>query len=323
MRSILLLLFTTLYINLQAQDMAIYQAHVEKGNELYQSKDYKQSAAAYKDAFDEIDGKARPNDRYNAACSYALAGNTEMALYHLVRLAETSSKYRNYEHITSDTDLNSLHDDPLWEVLIPSVKANKDEYEKDLDKPLAAMLDSVYTTDQQYRQQINEIEEKYGRDSEEMKAHWSLIQETDSINLIKVQKVLDERGWLGPKVVGGTGSSALFLVIQHSDLPIQEKYLPMMREAVKAGNASGSSLALLEDRVAMRQGKRQIYGSQIGRDQDSGDFYVFPIDDPANVNERRQSVGLGPIEDYVSRWDIQWDVEAHIALTKELDAKKE
>ncbi len=83
-----------------------------------------------------------------------------------------------------------------------------------------------------------------------MKAHWKIINEKDSINLIKIKKILDERGWLGADIIGNQGNSTLFLVIQHSDIETQEKYLPMMREAVKKGNANSSSLALLEDRVA-------------------------------------------------------------------------
>jgi len=101
---------------------------------------------------------------------------------------------------------------------------------------------------------------------------------------------LDERGWLGLKVIGNQGNSTLFLVIQHSDLETQLKYLPMMREAVKLGNTRASSLALLEDRVALRQGKRQIYGSQIGRDQETGEYYVSPLIEPEKVNERRHHI---------------------------------
>ena len=50
----------------------------------------------------------------------------------------------------------------------------------------------------------------------------------------------------------------------------------MMRDAVKMVKAKGSSLALLEDRVALRQGKRQIYGSQIGRDETTNLYFCFP-----------------------------------------------
>ncbi len=38
-----------------------------------------------------------------------------------------------------------------------------------------------------------------------------------------------------------------------------------MRKAVKNKKASASSLALLEDRVTLKQYKKQIYGSQIRR----------------------------------------------------------
>jgi hypothetical protein len=144
-----------------------------------------------------------------------------------------------------------------------------------------------------------------------MKAHWKNINEKDSINLIKVKSILDKYGWVGPDVVGGQGNLTLFLVIQHSDQATQEKYLPMMREAVKNGKAQGSSLALLEDRVALRQGKRQIYGSQIGRDPETQIYFVSPLEDPDNVDKRRAEVGLGTLSTYVSHWQIKWDVEQY------------
>ena len=149
-----------------------------------------------------------------------------------------------------------------------------------------------------------------------------IINEKDSINLIKVCKIIDERGWLGPDVVGRQGSSAIFLVIQHSDLPIQEKYLPLMRDAVKNKNAQGSSLALLEDRVALRQGKRQIYGSQVGRDNESGKHYVLPLDDPDNVDKRRAEVGLPPLADYVRNWQIKWDPTQYKLDLPAIEAKQ-
>ena len=156
-----------------------------------------------------------------------------------------------------------------------------------------------------------------------MKIQYKLILEKDSINLIKVQKILDERGWLGTDLIGSQGNSTLFLVIQHSPLEVQEKYLPMMRDAVKNGNARARSLALLEDRVALRNGERQIYGSQIGRDQVSGEYYILPLKDPENVDKRRSEVGLGKLENYVSHWGITWNIEKYKIQLLELEAKQE
>lgn len=305
------------------KDMSQYNSFVKKADSLYNAKDYKNSAIEYQNAFDANDGKAFPNDRYNAACTFALVGDSVKAFYHLFYSAEHPRiKYSNYNHITTDSDLNSLHKDKQWDKLIKIIKANKDEAEKDLDKPLVAILDTIYTEDQTYRKQIGEIEEKFGRESDEMKKHWELINAKDSINLIKIQKILDERGWLGSNVIGNQGNSTLFLVIQHSPLEIQEKYLPMMREAVKNGNASSSSLALLEDRVALRKGGKQIYGSQIGRDQETGEYFVSPLEDPENVDIRRAEVGLGPISEYISNWNMTWDVKKYIERMKKMENEK-
>ena len=283
---------------------------VKKADSLYNAKDFRSSANKYSDAFKANGWKGLSNDRYNAACSWALAAVPDSAFFQLDRIA-TKSNYTNYGHITTDPDLNSLHNDNRWKPLIEKIKQNKDKAEVSLNKPLVAILDSIYIEDQTYRKQIDGIEKKYGWESKEMKDHWKIINEKDSINLIKVKSILDKYGWLGADVVGGQGNSTLFLVIQHSDQSTQEKYLPMMREAVKNSKAQGSSLALLEDRVALGQGKRQIYGSQIGRDPETKIYYVSPLEDPDNVDKRRAEVGLGPLSDYVSRWQIKWDVEQY------------
>jgi hypothetical protein len=302
------------------KDMSEYTSFVKKADSLYSMKDYNRSSIEYQKAFDSNEGKAFPNDRYNAACTFALAGDSIKAFYHLIYSAEHPGiKYSNYNHISADSDLSSLHKNEQWEKLIKIVKANKDDEEKDMDKPLVSILDSIYTEDQAYRRQIGAIEEKYGRESEEIKKHWELINAKDSINLIKVQKILDEKGWLGANIISNQGNSTLFLVIQHSPLEVQEKYLPMMREAVKVGNANSSSLALLEDRVSLRKGGKQIYGSQVGRDQVTGEYYVLPLENPEIVDEKRAEVGLGPIADYISNWNMTWDVKKHIERTEKLE----
>jgi hypothetical protein len=298
-----------------------YSELIKEALNLYQTKDYKQSAEKYSEAFVILGNKGNLMDRYNAACSWALAKEVDSSFVQLFKIVENGN-YTNYGHITTDTDLDNLHFDKRWSKVLDIVKANKEKSEANLDKALVEILDTIYQEDQGLRRRIREVEEKYGRDSDEMKAHWRTIAEKDSINLIKIQKILDERGWLGPDTIGNQGNMTLFLVIQHSDQAVQEKYLPMMREAVAKGNARPSSLALLEDRVALRQGKKQIYGSQIGRNQETGEFYVSPLQDPDNVDKRRAEVGLLTLQEYVSYWNIVWDVEKYKKELPELEKKK-
>lgn len=304
-----------------SQDQVKYNALVKEAFQLYENKEFLKSAQKYAEAFIALGNKGFPNDRYNAACSWALAGKPDSAFVQLFKIAK-NGKYSNYNHLSTDTDLASLYPDPRWKDILSLVKANKDLEEANLDKGLVAILDTIYTEDQSYRQQIDGISKKHGWDSPEMKAHWKIIQTKDSINLIKVCKILDEKGWLGASVIGRQGNSTLFLVIQHSDQKTQEKYLPMMRDAVKKGNANASSLALLEDRILLGQGKRQIYGSQIGMDPETDKNYILPLDDPDHVDERRAAVGLSKLQDYISRWGIVWDVEAYKKQLPELEKKQ-
>ena len=139
---------------------------------------------------------------------------------------------------------------------------------------------------------IEAVEAKHGYESKEMKDLWKTINKNDSANLIQVTDILEKYGWLGADAVGEQGNATIFLVIQHADQKTQEKYLPMMRQAVKNGKAKGSQLALLKDRVAIRQGKKQIYGSQISRDQQTGKYFIAPIEDEPNVNKRRAPLDL-------------------------------
>lgn len=290
-----------------SQTPAEYDNLIFKADSLYEAKEYKASAFGYSDAFRSLEWKGLPNDRYNAACSWALAGFADSAFFNLERIA-TKSNYKNYNHITNDSDLNSLHGDKRWQLLLDIVKSNKEKTEANLNIPLANELDSILSEDQKYRKMTGDVESKFGRGSREMRELWKTINEKDSLNLIKVRAILDKYGWLGADVVGDAGNSALFLVLQHADLETQEHYLPMMKEAVTNGNAKASSLALLVDRVEMRNNRPQIYGSQIT--MKDGKYELYQIIDEVNVNKRRAEVGLQPLELYVKNWNIDYILPA-------------
>ena len=319
MKNIILLFICFITTQVSFGQNVEYSNLVKKADSLYNTKEFKTSALTYSAAFKANSWVGMSDDRYNAACSWALANNSDSSFFQLDRIAKKAN-YVDYGHITTDPDLNSLHNDNRWKPLLDLIKQNKEKAEVNINKPLVAQLDSIYTEDQKYRLQIDEIEKKYGLESKEMKAHWKIIKHKDSLNFIKVESFLDKYGWLGADVVGRQGNSTLFLVIQHSDQGTQEKYLPMMREAVKNGKATGSSLALLEDRVALGQGKKQIYGSQIGRNNYTKLYYVLPLEDPNNVDKRRAEVGLQPLAEYVNHWQIKWNVEQY---KKDLPQSKE
>jgi hypothetical protein len=285
---------------------AEYLSMIGKADSLYNAKNYKASGMAYSAAFKFNGGKGSNNEKYNAACSWALAGNADSAFHYLDQITRQTHGYDNYDHITTDPDLKRLYADKRWNLLIADVKKNEEAADAKLNKPLVAELKQIFKDDQGSRLEIDSVQKKYGNSSDQMKELWKKINRLDSLNLIKVTSILDKHGWLGPDSIGPRGAQTLFLVIQHSDIKTQEKYIQGLRDAVKRGDGFPDQLALMEDRVALREGKKQIYGSQIGMDTKTGKAYIFPIEDEANVDKRRAAVGLGPLKDYVKHWDIDY-----------------
>lgn len=97
---------------------------IKIADSLYKQKDYKGSADRYSQAFKTNEWKGYSKDRYNAACSWALAEVPDSAFFQLERIA-TKSNYTNYDHITTDSDLISLHNDKRWEPVLPKSKRIK------------------------------------------------------------------------------------------------------------------------------------------------------------------------------------------------------
>lgn len=302
MKLIQTILICLLTITIQAQS---FDELIRNGDNLYDAGKYLESAMEYEKAFNLEEGNA--SQYYNAACSWALSGDTIQSIKNLNLSADKG--WKNLKHIKRDKDLASLYEIKGWAEILKKVQANLDEYEKDFDKPLKEQLEQIYVRDQTLRQLYRTAEEKFGRESDEMKYFWELVSEQDSLNELEVIKIIEENGWVGKSLVGGQANMTLWLVIQHAPIETQEKYLPLLEESVLKGESSGRHLALLEDRVQMRNGKPQTYGSQITRDEESGKQIVYEIWEPEYVNQRRKKVGLGPIEDYVKRWGIEWTIE--------------
>lgn len=210
------------------QSSSKYDAIIKKADNYYRVKNYKASGLTYTQAFKFNKWKVPASDRYNAACVWALADVPDSAFYQLNYIA-ANNFYSKFEQINAEHDLKSLQKDKRWKPLMALIKQNQEKKEAKLNKPLIKELDTIYINDQQYRSRINETKENYGVDSKEMQKLWKTIHENDSINTEKVKTILDNYGWLGKDIIGEEGNSTLFLVIQHSHIDDQEKYLPIMR----------------------------------------------------------------------------------------------
>ena len=175
-----------------------------------------------------------------------------------------------------------------------------------LHDSLRKELETVYLADQQPRRSVNQIVKKYGFDSPQLDSLNRLIHQTDSLNLLKVQKIINTHGWLGKSEVGEIGNQTLLLIIQHSDLTVQEKYLPLLKKSVEKEESNGSDLALFEDKILVSQGKKQLYGSQVKRNPQTNQYELYPIEDEKNVDKRRKKMGLEPLAEFLKGFGITY-----------------
>ncbi|MBR9833060.1 hypothetical protein GYB57_13005 [bacterium] len=270
---------------------------------LFKNGKLKEAILLY-DSIYKIDSNNRSNT-YNYACAYALMGNKDSAFKYLFIATESDSMVQ----ALNDPDFYFLITDHRWtefeNQMIAKIEAKHQKY---VDPKLTMELWRMKIKDQAFYYHLKLADKQNGLDSPIIKALWELKHLINDENLDRLEEIIAENGWPKRSAVGSSAAQTVFLIIQHADLETQKKYLPAMKEAANEKEASWSSLALLIDRIEMREGRPQIYGSQISRDQE-GNYKVFEMIEPEYVNQRRKEVGLPPLENYVKNWGITWEVE--------------
>lgn len=289
------------------QEYIDYVDLTKEAKSCYNQQKYIEAGNKYSEAF-----KFSENlfDAYNAACSYALAGKIDASFDQLKNI------YNNYSYydysiiaktIKKDDDLNVLHSYVKWNRLIEKIEKKKEIAETEFDKSLIDQIQIIDNDDQKYRLRLDSVAKKYGKNSTEIERLTQKIIIQDNINLSKVEGIL-KNGWVSKEVIGPQGCATLFLVIQHANLKTQEKYLPLIKNAVKNNDLKKSDLAFLIDRIAIYKGKKQVYGTQLQIDPKSGKPYILPLISPKNVNQRRRKMDLPPIEVYTAQFGINWSI---------------
>jgi hypothetical protein len=51
----------------------------------------------------------------------------------------------------------------------------------------------------------------------------------------------------------------------------------------------------------------------------TNEYYILPLEDPINVDKRRLEVGLTPLAEFVSKYNVIFDVEKYIKDLPEIE----
>lgn len=132
--------------------------------------------------------------------------------------------------------------------------------------------------------------------SEDVSKEISAIDVENTKSLAHLLKVC---GWPAARNGDLQASDDIWLLAQHADHDhaFQRHVLGLLEQAVHRGEARGKNLAYLTDRLAIADGKPQLYGTQLMID--GCKISVHEIDSRAAVNERRKKIkGMQTLEEY-------------------------
>lgn len=116
-------------------------------------------------------------------------------------------------------------------------------------------------------------------------------------NAQRLRRIIESVGWPGSDLVGADGAEAAWLILQHaiSEPDLLRRTLPLLAAAAREGKADPAHAAMLEDRIRFFEGRPQRYGTQLDWDTD-GRLSPGEVEDPHKLAERREAVGLPPLE---------------------------
>ena len=256
-----------------------YNSYIMQADSLFFKGWYAQSSDMFERAFKQKNC-IRGNDLYNGACAAAMAGKTDVAFNRLfARMAKEPEWYS--ENFADDDDLVKLHDDSRWRAFRDSMLTRKDRVERHYDIPLRLKLLQIRKADQSIRHQFMKAFSAVPRNQWLVDSLSREMHRVDSLNQMTVCDILDHRGFVGRSVVGDV-CDAFWLVIQHASLELEKKYLPVFQKAAERHDLMPMQVAMMEDRIAMFEGRPQKYGTQMIEDA-NGKMVVWKMLDPSSL----------------------------------------
>jgi hypothetical protein len=216
-------------------------------------------------------GQLTRDDRYDAACCLALAGDRGQALATLQEVM--AAGYRDAAHLQEDPDLAGLHGDPPWQGLVARAVANQRRYLASIDPE----LERLYRDDQA------------DREGDFDRIAWMEVRKRDAARRARVDQILARGG-----VRGADDYFHAAMVFQHGDHAAsyrRARELALQAVALEPDHHGARWLAAAaRDRELMELGKPQLYGTQFRR-QGNGPWQLYPVD-PSVTDEER------------ARWDV-------------------
>ena len=243
---------------------------------LYEQKHYDDAIHVYTEAF--------ADDRY------IFPSKLSSVAYKLRMVDKDEAAYKFDMHrIRMEKDYYQMPDSA-------TVPSYEDEFDKradiyNYDLSLKNHLEEMLERDQAYRTQWILSRQLHHEETQYDIALRLRADSIDSLNQVDIRQILKEHGFPKKTEVGTSACEAAWIIIQHAPLDVQKEYLPMLEKAATEGNIQAALVAALHDRIDVREGRPQKYGTQRNGNG------LCPLLNEKMVNQWRKEVGLPPLDE--------------------------
>ncbi len=211
------------------------------------------------------------------------------------------------EDVITDTDFNSLHSNPKWDVLMAKLKERYLSENPSITHPEQGVkLWLLGIEDQRFRMLSKNFKLPRGQQG----------MMVDGGRLLKeVEAIVTLYGWPTVAMVGEKGSESAFLIVQHANPSDIKRYLPMVVAAAQRGEIKRKWAAMMVDRHLLNTDGVQLYGTQFSRNGKRNKVTGIvewtplapePVVDEENLAARRKTVGLEPIEERARDFQVTY-----------------
>ena len=124
------------------------------------------------------------------------------------------------------------------------------------------------------------------------------MEQLHNEHAMRLNEIIETIGYPTIDKVGEEASEAAWLIMQHAigQPTFMRKCVALLKDAVNENKVDPKNLAYLTDRIAIFEGKPQLYGTQFDWDE-NGELVPNLFDDLLKVNQRRKEIGLNTLDE--------------------------
>jgi hypothetical protein len=292
-----------LFSNISASTTTYYYDYIEQAQNLFKSGNYLLSAQHYDSAFTRWSGTKE--HLYEASKSWAYVNNEDKSYQYILKAI--NKRFYDKDVLINDVRYKNGIGNKLFKKVIIQLTRESEKFHAGINDSLRNVLNHLYYIDQRMRKLVDPIESKYtGRDHPEIRLLWDRIGFVDSIKTYDLTKIIEKFGYPDISLVGEAANHSARLILNHSPIEIQEKYLPYLKESCEKGESVWKGYAYVFDRIRSKQKQKVKYGCSMYFDDEKNSYMMY-AEDKNCINYFREQVGLPPMKTYRKYEDCSFE----------------